>query len=111
MQPAAHQQRPRRDTSGSLNMPCVPFTLPGLLTTCTGGEKVVTVDADTVAGSIDALLRTYPLLKVHLYEENGALRPHVMFLYNDQSIKWLPNLDIPLQEGDKMTVLQLVSGG
>ena len=89
----------------------VPFTLPGLLATCAGGEKVVSVEAETVAGSIDALLRAYPLLKVHLYEESGALRPHIMFLYNDQSIKWLPSLDIPLQPGDKMTVLQLVSGG
>lgn len=89
----------------------IPFTLPGLLTSCTGGEKVVTVEAETVAESIDALLEAYPLLKVHLYEEGGILRPHVMFLYNDQSIKWLPSLDIALQPGDRMTVLQLVSGG
>lgn len=89
----------------------VPFTLPGLLAACTGGEKVVSIEAETVAESIDGLLSTYPLLKVHLYDESGALRPHVMFLYNDQSIKWLPSLDIPLQPGDKVTVLQLVSGG
>lgn len=89
----------------------VPFTLPGLLTACTGGEKVVTVEAETIAGAIEALLTTFPLLKVHLYDEEGALRPHVMFLYNDKSIKWLTTLDIPLQPGDQMTVLQLVSGG
>lgn len=92
-------------------MVSVPFTLPGLLTACTGGEKIVTVEAESVAGAIEALLRDYPLLGVHLYEESGALRPHVMFLYNDQSIKWLPTLEIPLQPGDRMTVLQLVSGG
>ncbi len=89
----------------------VPFALPGLLTSCTGGEKVVTVEADTVAGAIEALLTAFPLLKVHLYEEGGSLRPLVMFLYNDKSIKWLPTLDIPLQRGDQMSVLQLVSGG
>lgn len=89
----------------------VPFTLPGLLTACTGGQKAVTIEAETVSGAIEALLIAYPLLEVHLYEEGGALRPHVMFLYNDQSIKWLPDLDIPLQPGDRMTVLQLVSGG
>ncbi len=71
-------------------MVSVPFTLPGLLTSCTGGEKVVTVEAETVAGSIEALFEAYPLLRVHLYEEGGILRPHVMFLYNDDSVKWLP---------------------
>ncbi len=89
----------------------VPFTLPGLLTSCTGGQKEVTIEAETVAGAIDALLASFPLLRVHLYEEGGGLRPHVMFLYNDQSIKWLPSLDIALQDGDRMTVRQLVSGG
>ena len=89
----------------------VPFTLPGLLATCADGRKVVNVEAETVAGAIDAILIAYPLLKVHLYEEGGRLRPHVMFLYNDQSVKWLPSLNIALREGDRMTVLQLVSGG
>lgn len=89
----------------------VPFTLPGLLASCTGGQNVVHVEAETVADSMDALLAAYPLLKVHLFEADGRLRPHVMFLYNDRSIKWLDSLEIPLQPGDKMTVLQLVSGG
>lgn len=89
----------------------VPFTLPGILATCTGGEKVVSIEAETVAGCIDGLLQAYPLLRVHLYDETGTLRPHVMFIYNDQSIKWLSSLDIPLSPGDHMTVLQLVSGG
>lgn len=89
----------------------IPFTLPGLLASCTGGQNTVHVEAETVAGSIAALLAAWPLLKVHLYEEGGQLRPHVMFLYNDQSIKWLPSLDIPLKPGDTMTLLQLVSGG
>jgi len=92
-------------------MVSVPFTLPGLLAACTDGRKVVTIEAETVSGAIEALLLAHPLLKVHLYEEGGRLRPHVMFLYNDQSIKWLSSLDIPLQPGDRMTLLQLVSGG
>ena len=89
----------------------IEVTLPGILATCAGGEKTVTVEAETLSGSIEALLSAYPLLKVHLFQEDGKLREHVMFLYNDQSANWLESMDIPLQPGDRLTVLQLVSGG
>lgn len=89
----------------------IEVTLPGILASCVGGENKVTVEADTLSGSIEALLAAYPLLKVHLFKEDGALREHVMFLYNDQSTNWLESTDIPLQPGDRLTVLQLVSGG
>lgn len=89
----------------------IEVTLPGILATCAGGEKTVTVEAESLSGSIEALLSAYPLLKVHLFQEDGKLREHVMFLYNDQSANWLESMDIPLQPGDRLTVLQLVSGG
>ncbi len=89
----------------------ITVTLPGMLATCAGGEQTVTVEAETLPGSVDALLQAYPLLKVHLFREDGTLREHVMLLYNDQSFDWLDSTDIPLKEGDRLTVLQLVSGG
>ncbi len=89
----------------------VEITLPGILASCTGGQKCVTVEADTIAGGFDALLTEYPLLKVHLFKDDGTLREHVMFLYNGQSTNWLRSTDIPLKSGDTLTVLQLVSGG
>ncbi len=89
----------------------VEVTLPGILASFTGGEKTVTVRAETVSGGFDALLADYPLLKVHLFKEDGTLREHVMFLYNGQSTNWLESTEIPLNAGDTLTVLQLVSGG
>jgi sulfur-carrier protein len=35
----------------------------------------------------------------------------VLLFYNDQNIAWLESLDLPLQKGDKLTVMQAVSGG
>ena len=89
----------------------ITVTLPGMLANCVGGVPAVTVEAGTLPGSVEALLEAYPLLKVHLFQEDGTLREHVMLLYNDQSFDWLDSTDIPLQEGDRLTVLQLVSGG
>ena len=89
----------------------VEVTLPGILASCAGGERTVTVHAETVSGGFEALLAAYPLLKVHLFKEDGTLREHVMFLYNGQSTNWLERTDIPLKPCDTLTVLQLVSGG
>ena len=89
----------------------IEVKLPGILSSCTGGESTVTVEAETLSGSVGALLAAYPLLKVHLFQDNGCLREHIMLLYNDQSTDWLDSTEIALQEGDRLTVLQLVSGG
>ena len=92
-------------------MATVGVRLPSLLAQIMGGSKLVQVEAETVQGSIDRLLTEYPLLKVHLYDESGALRPHVNLFHNDTNTRWLPSLDLPVQDGDTLTVMQAVSGG
>jgi molybdopterin synthase sulfur carrier subunit len=89
----------------------ISVELPMLLGNTTGGIRQVTVAGDTLQQALDDLLRQYPLLKVHLYESQGVLRKHVLILYNGQNTRWFKSLDLPTQEGDKITVLQAVSGG
>ena len=85
--------------------------LPGLLRDCAGGRRTVWVEGATLAEALAGLDTAYPLLHVHLYDEAGRLRPHVLIFYNDESIAWLERLDLPLQPGDRIQVLQAVSGG
>ena len=89
----------------------VSVTIPGLLVNCTRGNKVISVTGETLKECFDNLLQSYPLLKIHLYDENGAQRQHVNFFYNDQNTRWLDNWDIYLENGDKVTIIQAVSGG
>lgn len=89
----------------------ITVTLPALLAQCVGGAAEVRVTATTLGGALDALVSTYPLLRVHLYDDDGAQRQHVLILYNGQSIRWFPSLELPLNAGDQISVLQLVSGG
>lgn len=89
----------------------VTVRLPALLTEATGGRKRLAVDADTVQGAIDRLLAEHPALKVHLFEESGALRPHVNLFYNDDDVRRLQSLQVPARDGDALTVMQAVSGG
>jgi len=89
----------------------VKVTLPALLAQAVQGAAEVTVRATTLKGALEQLVSDYPLLRVHLFEQDGAQRQHVLILYNGQSIRWFPSHEIPLQAGDEISILQLVSGG
>ncbi|WP_274365639.1 MoaD/ThiS family protein [Paenibacillus thermotolerans] len=89
----------------------IEVSVPFLLSDCTKGQTRFWLEADTVAESLERLIETYPMLRVHLYTEQGQVRKHVLIYYNEDNIAWLDRLDIPLQPGDKLRVLQAVSGG
>ena len=89
----------------------IEVRLPTILRDCTGGRNPVTIQADTLAEALERLRETYPLLRVHLYDEAGRLRPHVLIFYNEESTRWLERLDVPLRPGDRLEILQAVSGG
>ena len=82
-----------------------------MLRTCTDDVTLFSIDAATLQEAITRLLEEYPLLRLHLYDETGSQRPHVLLYYNDENIQWLDTLDIPIKPGDRLTVLQAVSGG
>ncbi len=89
----------------------IEVRVPGLLREFTEGQRRFPLEAETLSGAIEALLHKYPLLRVHLYTERGELRQHVLLFYNDDNTKWLERLDIPLKQGDRLSVVQAVSGG
>ena len=89
----------------------VTVTLPRLLAAFIGDVTKVEVEADTLRGALEALLRRYPLLRVHLFDESGAFRRHVLCFHNEENTRWLESLDHPLATGDVVTIMQAVSGG
>lgn len=82
-----------------------------MLRDCTGGKTLFTLEADTLADALKSLTEQYPLLRLHIYDERGVQRPHVLLYYNEENVHWLDTWDLPLNEGDRLTVLQAVSGG
>ena len=89
----------------------IQVTVPTILLDCTGGRNPVTIEAATLSEALQRLMDSYPLLKVHLYDESEHLRPHVLIFFNEESTRWLERLDVPLKPGDRLEILQAVSGG
>ncbi len=88
----------------------VTVRLPGLLAPVVGASAVE-VEAETLQGALDALVRAHPELRVHLFDESGAFRRHVLCFHNQTNTRWLESLDVPVAAGDVVTLMQAVSGG
>jgi molybdopterin converting factor small subunit len=89
----------------------VTVQLPSLLGPVVNGAASVGVEGDTVAEALAALVDSHPALEVHLFDETGSFRRHVLCFHNGTNTRWLESLDVPVADGDTITILQAVSGG
>jgi molybdopterin converting factor small subunit len=92
-------------------MPEVTVHLPSLLGPVVNGAESIGVEGGTVAEALAALVEAHPALRVHLFDECGALRQHVLCFHNETNTRWMESLDLPVTDGDTITILQAVSGG
>ena len=84
--------------------------LPRLLEPAVGSARRVEVEGNTWAEALDSLFRQHPTLRVHLFDEAGELRQHVLCFINGTQTR-LEDRSTPLPEGAEITFLQAVSGG
>ena len=56
--------------------------LPAILAQISGGKRMFTVDRATVGEALTDLVRQRPTLRVHLFDDAGALRRYVLCLHN-----------------------------
>jgi len=89
----------------------VEVTVPGLLADCLGGSRHGSIEADSVDEALKAVVKKYPLLKRHIYDDSGAQRQHVLLFFNGENLAWIKDRSIPLRSGDRLDVIQAVSGG
>lgn len=89
----------------------VVIEVPRILCDCTGGQREVTVQADTIESALRKVRTKWPMLATHVFEESGAVRQHVLVLHNGKLTRWMKSLDVPMRAGDRLQILQAVSGG
>lgn len=88
----------------------VVVSLPRLLEPAVGQVRKTEVEGSSVAEAIDALLAQHPTLGVHLFNERGDLRPHVLCFVNGSQTR-LEDRSGTLDDGSEIAFLQAVSGG
>lgn len=83
------------------------MVIPRVLSAVTNGRREFDVGGTTVGDTIDALIGQYPQLRVHLFDQQGEWRPHV------RCFNATGRVDTRMADpaGDRLTILQAVSGG
>ncbi len=71
-------------------MAVVTVRLPRLLAGLVDGAPEVKVEADTLAAALATLVGRYPALGVHLFDESGGLRGHVLCFHNEENSAGCP---------------------
>jgi molybdopterin converting factor small subunit len=85
--------------------------IPSPLRTYTDGQAEVQVRGDSVADAMDSLIKQHPVLKQHLFNRRGELRPFVNLYLNDEDIRHLQNLDTPIHPDDRLMIVPSIAGG
>jgi molybdopterin synthase sulfur carrier subunit len=88
----------------------VMLELPSLLRNVLA-EGSLTVDGSTLEEALEDAYAKLPGLRVHLCDESGRFRKHVLCFVNDVNTRWLDVANPSLRDGDCITILQAVSGG
>ena len=88
----------------------VEVRVPSMLQKFTEGEKVVEVACGTVGEMLSTLEETYPGIGEQLLED-GQLRRFVNLFLNDEDVRFMQEMETPLQDGDVIAILPALAGG
>ncbi|MCH8804597.1 MAG: MoaD/ThiS family protein [Planctomycetes bacterium] len=92
-------------------MAALEVQLPSLLASMVEEGSVFSMQAETLAEAFRSISENHPKLALHLFDESGGLRRHVLCFHNDANTRWLETLDVPIRSGDSLLFMQAVSGG
>ncbi len=92
-------------------MSCVTVQLPRVLAGLIACERHVPVHGATVAEALRDLVRLHPPIGLHLFDDTGALRRHVLCFRNGVGVRSRAELDQALVDGDRVAIVNSVAGG
>ncbi len=85
--------------------------IPTPLRRFTGGAEAVSADGATVGALVDSIESNHPGIKERLCDEAGEVRRFVNIFVNGEDIRFINNLDTPVNEGDEVSIVPAIAGG
>ena len=89
----------------------VEVRVTAVLQRVVGGAKSVQGAGATVQALLDNLESSYPGFKEQVISGEGQLHRFVNIYKNDEDIRYLEQLNTPLQDGDVVSILPALAGG
>ena len=88
----------------------VMLRIPSSLEHWLDGKTEFACEGKTVFDCIENLNEKFPVIKSHLYNQEGELS-NIMIFRNGDNIRNLEGLETPVNDGDEISMIPLVAGG
>ncbi|MGA2820344.1 MAG: MoaD/ThiS family protein [Anaerolineales bacterium] len=85
--------------------------LPAPLRPYASGNKDVAVRGGSVREGLADLVRQYPGLEGHLFNEEGELRPFVHLFLDGEEVTQREDAGVTLREGSRLMLVPSIAGG
>ncbi len=85
--------------------------IPTPLRAYTERQDAIPAEGATVGEVLDHLAKTYPLLRRHLFADDGTLRAFVNVYVNNEDIRSLKKEHTPVSEKDVVSIIPAIAGG
>ncbi|MBI3828325.1 MAG: MoaD/ThiS family protein [Planctomycetes bacterium] len=85
--------------------------IPEALRKLTNGSDQVSVEASNVREMIAAIDAKHPGLKERICDEQGNVRRFVNIFVNEEDIRFMQNLDTPIDAKSDVSILPAIAGG
>lgn len=89
----------------------IQCVLPASFRPFTGGQRNVTVEADSTNEAIDQLVTKLPELKQHVIDQNGNLQPYINLFVDNQQVSDLKADSTALKDGSEILIISALAGG
>jgi molybdopterin converting factor small subunit len=89
----------------------VTIKIPSIWRTACQDEPLVQVPAGHLLQALEVAVEQYPLLKAHLFMPTGEVNPALNFYINREHVHYRGGLQAPVEEGDEIHVIPMVTGG
>jgi len=89
----------------------VTIKVPALWRSAAGGALQVELPAGNLADVLNALVERLPSLGTHVFDEKGEVRSAINLFVNQEHVRFRGGLAVPLQDGDEVYIVPMISGG
>lgn len=89
----------------------IQILIPTVFRPATSGADLVELEAATVAEALTRLCERHETLRGRLFRDQGRLNRFINVYRNDEDIRYLGDLETPLNAGDRLSLVPAVAGG
>jgi hypothetical protein len=89
----------------------VTVRIPPVLRGIAGGKRQLEVRGATLQELLVNLAREHPPLALHLFDEQGAVRRHILCIHNEEAVRPCDFVSHDVGDGEEVVITNALAGG